>query len=158
MSNNNNQSRVRNRFSEPERVTQVNDEPSLAQQHMKSETDINTIVQRYMKTGVLGNPSAATRMPKYGDFTSLEYMDMRNAIADIDQEFASLPARIRGRFQNDPHQLIRFLEKPENLPEAIKLGLVPDLSPRQMDLEKESKKPVLEPAKPAETPNAPSTP
>lgn len=97
---------------------------SLTQQHMKSEADINTIVGRYMKTGQLGNP-VSNKQPIYGDFSSIDYMEMRNAIADIDQEFGALPSRIRSRFQNDAHQLIRFIEKPENYQEAVKLGLLP---------------------------------
>lgn len=96
---------------------------SLTQQHYKEETDINNIMSKYMKTGVLGNPNA-TRQPQFGDYSSIDFMEMRNAVADIDQSFLSLSAKIRNRFQNDPHQLIRFIEKPENQAEALKLGLL----------------------------------
>lgn len=99
--------------------------PSLTQQNMKEETDINNIVKRYLPTGAL--PSHG-RPPMYGDFTSIEFQAMQDAIADIDMQFASLPARLRGRFQNDPRQLIRFIEKPENQKEAVRLGLLLDPS------------------------------
>lgn len=77
-----------------------------------------------MRTGITGNKQSGRR-PIYGDFTSVDYMHMQNSIADIDQQFASLPARLRARFDNDPYQVVRFVEKPENQAEAIKLGLLP---------------------------------
>jgi phage internal scaffolding protein len=115
---------MRTRFSEPNRVTVAKGGESQVQQHMKEETDINTIVSRYLKTGVLGNPSTNARQPMFGDFTGMEYMDMRNAIADIDQQFMSLPAKVRGKFSNDPYQLIRFVNDPANIKESLKMGLI----------------------------------
>jgi len=113
---------VRDRNSRME----VSEDPvgaSRTQQQFKDESDINTIVKRYIKTGQLGNPNA-TRQPSFGDFTSVDYMAMRNAIADIDQDFASLPAKIRRRFNEDPYQLVRWLENPANAKEAAKMGLI----------------------------------
>lgn len=96
----------------------------LTQQSMKEETDINTIVRQFMKTGNLGQPG--TRQPMFGDFSADTYHDMVNKIADAELAFATLPSRVRDRFQNDPYQVIRFLDNPDNLKEAIKLGLVPE--------------------------------
>jgi len=104
----------------------VSDSPigeTRTQQQFKDEANINTIVKRYIKTGQLGNPNAS-RQPSFGDFSSVDYMDMRNAIADIDQDFASLPAKVRRRFNEDPYQLVRWLENPANAKEAAKLGLI----------------------------------
>jgi len=98
---------------------------SKAQQHHAAEADINTIVRRYLPTGSL--PSHG-RQPMYGDFTSYDYMTMLNAVSDIDSTFRTLPARVRGHFRNDPHQLLRFIEKPENHKEAVRLGLLQDPS------------------------------
>lgn len=118
---------IRGRFDKKERVVANTDGESLTQQHMKNDSDINVIVARYMKTGVLGNPNA-TRKPIFGDFSSHDYMGMRNAIADMDQNFSALSARLRRRFNNDVYQLVRFVENPENTREALRLGLlgVPD--------------------------------
>jgi len=101
---------------------------SRTQQHMLKETEMSHKVNQYMRTGVLGNPQN-NRKPIYADFSSIDFMEMRNAIADIQQEFASLPARLRGRFQNDPHQLVRFVENPANYEEAMRLGLLPRAEP-----------------------------
>lgn len=95
----------------------------LTQQSMKDETDINNIIGKFMKTGILTQPGA-TRKLMFGDTTSDSYHDMVNKIADAELAFTTLPSKIRDRFLNDPYQLLRFLENPENQKEAIKLGLI----------------------------------
>lgn len=97
---------------------------SLTQQHMKAETEMSNKVGMFMKTGRFGD-NQSNRQPMYADFSSIDFMEMRNAIVDIDAEFASLPSKLRTRFQNDPHQLIRFVENPNNREEAMQLGLLP---------------------------------
>jgi phage internal scaffolding protein len=47
-----------------------------------------------------------------------------NQVIAAEDEFMRLPADLRARFENDPAQLIEFLENLENKDEAIKLGLV----------------------------------
>lgn len=96
---------------------------SRAQQHHKDEVNINTIVKRYLPSGSL--PSHG-KQPMYGDFTSIDYMSMLNAVSDIDSTFRQLPARVRGQFRNDPYQLLRFVENPQNEKEARRLGLLLD--------------------------------
>lgn len=115
---------IRSRFSAQKRVQPVIGEKSLTQQNMKEETDINTIVQRYIKTGL-----APTRRGEalFGDFSEAnDFMQMKNAIMDIEQNFLGLSARLRKKFANDPYQLMRWLENPDNAKEAIKLGLLED--------------------------------
>lgn len=136
---------LRNAFSQKRVAVPQSEQPSATQQHMRDETNINTIVNRYLKTGVLGNPNA-TRRPMFGDFSSVDFMHMQNAIADIGQNFASLPARVRSRFQNDPYQLIRFVENPDNKAEAIKLGILPDDSPKKPEAPKVEQTDLVEQA------------
>ena len=53
-------------------------DPSLAQQHMRDETDINVILDRFAVTGEL--PSSV-RMPTYGDFEFVgDYQTAMNAL------------------------------------------------------------------------------
>lgn len=47
-------------------------------------------------------------------------------MADARQQFDSLPSSVRKRFDNDPYQLVRFAENPENEKECIKLGIFKD--------------------------------
>lgn len=97
-------------------------EPTLAQQNFKDECDINYIVRQFGLTGELpGKPLS----PQYGDFTGvLDYHSAVNAVLAAQDDFMELPAQLRSRFNNDPAQLIDFLELEENREEAIKLGLV----------------------------------
>lgn len=144
-----NKSKIRNRFSSRESHAIINTGESATKQSFKDEADINQITARYLKTGVLGNPNA-TRQAQFGDYTSMDFMEMRNLIADVDQLFNSLPSRIRKRFNNDTYQLIRWIENPDNNEEAIKLGLKeppqkdfddnPFIDENQMDIVEESKK------------------
>lgn len=124
---------IRNKFSNHKRVQQLIEGPTMTQQHMAAETDINNIVSKYLKTGVLGNPTNPRRA-MFGDFTSVDYQNMQNQIADIDNEFSALPSRLRKKFGNDPYQLVRWIEDPRNYAEAVKLGLILPETP-EIDLE-----------------------
>ena len=98
------------------------EDASLAQQHFKDECDINNILRQFNITGMLPEQAVS---PRYGDFTGIgDYHTALNRVIAAEDEFMSLPATIRARFENDPAQLIDFLDKPENKDEAIKLGLV----------------------------------
>ncbi len=98
------------------------EDASLAQQHFKEECDINTILQKFNITGLLPEH---TLSPRYGDFTGIgDYHTAMNRVLAVQDEFEALPDQIRARFDNDPAQLIEFLENSENRPEAEKLGLV----------------------------------
>lgn len=99
----------------------VNNEESLTQQSDRDETDINIIMERYSKTGMLPqlNMEAMT-----GDFS--EAVDFRTAQEQIlaaREAFLEVPAKLRARFHNDPQEFIDFATDPENLPELRKLGL-----------------------------------
>jgi phage internal scaffolding protein len=98
------------------------EEPSLAQQHFKDECDINNILRQFNVTGMLPE---APLSPRYGDFTGIvDYHSALNAVMAAEEQFMGLPAELRARFQNDPEQLIAFLDNESNKDEAIKLGLV----------------------------------
>lgn len=98
------------------------EDASLAQQHFKEECDINTILQKFNITGLLPEQPLS---PRYGDFTGIgDYHTAMNRVIAVQDEFEALPAQIRARFDNDPAQLIEFMENSENRPEAEELGLV----------------------------------
>ena len=97
------------------------EEPTLAQ-HFKEECDINTILQKFNVTGILPE---APLSPRYGDFSGIgDYHTTLNRVMAAKDEFASLPAQIRARFENDPYKLIEFLDDETNREEAVQLGLV----------------------------------
>jgi len=80
--------------------------PSLTQQHLKDEADINVIMRRFGYTGALPVGAAGA---VYGDFTGIEsYEDAVDLVERSQRDFMALPANIRERFQNDPSRLVRF--------------------------------------------------
>lgn len=96
---------------------------TLAQQHFRDETDINTIVERFHITGEL---PTTVRMPTYADFGGpFDFQTAMNAIRSAEESFAAMPANVRARFHNNPAEFVDFCDDPENLSEARRLGLVP---------------------------------
>lgn len=126
----------RGRFS-----TLCND-TSLTKQSFKEECDINRIMARYLATGV--PPPAGVKTALYGDFTlASDYFEAKMMVVRANQQFASLPAKVRDRFSNDPSQLLEFVSNRDNLAEARALGLLKD---------------EAEPTPPAPAKGAPATP
>ncbi len=96
--------------------------PGRTKQSMSQECDINFIMNRWKRTGEL--PPDQVHPPTYGDFSNVgDYMQAQNSILEADRAFEALPSWVRERFQNSPHELISFLEDPNNQDEAEKLGL-----------------------------------
>lgn len=125
---------------------------SLTNQADMDSADINKIMSRYEKTGQIIDTSGVERKPMYGDFTEVkDFHTTLSAVRRAETAFAQLPANVRNRFDNDPQQLIDFLDKPENDDEAVKLGLK-EASTVPVDAPASS---PLNPATPvAETPKA----
>lgn len=103
-------------------VGSYNDEPSLTQQQFADECDVNNILKSYSEIGhFASNPNSKLI---YGDFSQIP--DLQGAIHLVNsanEAFAGLPAKVRSRFNNDPAQLVEFCKDPNNLNEAIQLGL-----------------------------------
>jgi len=96
-------------------------DPSLTQQQFKEDSDINTIVNRFMKSGVLPTPA---NMPQYVDFEGVfDFQSAMNAVRSADENFMRMDAKIRARFNNSPQEFLEFFGNPDNLDEAIRLGL-----------------------------------
>lgn len=95
--------------------------PSLTQQSMSEEADINVIVKRFGLTGVMPEN---VRVPQYGDFTEVtDYTSAMQAIASANSSFMSMPANVRARFDNDPQKFLQFCADKNNLDEMRAMGL-----------------------------------
>lgn len=101
---------------------------SLTIQSDAIDSDINVIVARFKGgEGIMPPP---LDQADYYDTTGLpdlrEIMDIqRDALA----HFNALPARIRNRFRNSPAELWDFVQDPENIDEAIALGILTKRDP-----------------------------
>lgn len=97
------------------------EDPSLTQQQFKEEADINTIVDRFMKSGVLPTP---VNMPQYVDYEGVfDFQSAMNVVRAADENFMRLDAKVRARFNNSPQEFLEFFADPSNRDEAIRLGL-----------------------------------
>lgn len=99
------------------------DEPSLTHQSMSDACDINNIMKRYEKTGMLEH--VAQHNGDYGDFTDAEdYHASLLKVSEAQEMFASLPAQIRARFENEPANFLSFVDDPANRSEMARMGLL----------------------------------
>lgn len=105
-----------------ERVRKMISSPSRVEQSHKKRCNINTIMAK-VKKGQMVPVRKGT--PLYGDFSSgADFMDCQNAVIEVNEQFMSLPAVIRRRFNHNARELIDFLADPENEMEAKELGLL----------------------------------
>lgn len=103
------------------RVFTVNNEPSMTDQSFKEESNINNIISKYSKTGML--PSNIRTHGSYLDITETKSLfEGLNTINEGLAVFNKLSEKVRRRVET-PQGLIEFLSDPENDDEAIKLGL-----------------------------------
>lgn len=97
-------------------------EDSKTQQNFQDECDINKIIERFTKTGTLPQIVSGFEFADVSDVPS--YQEALNYLNEAQAQFMELPAKIRKEFDNDPGQLLSFLENPNNYERAIELGLV----------------------------------
>lgn len=97
-------------------------DPSLTQQQFKEETDINFIVDRFMKTGHIPTPVS---MPQYADYDGVfDFQSAMNVVRAADENFMRMDAKVRARFHNSPQEFLEFFADPANADEARRLGLL----------------------------------
>lgn len=110
-------------FNGRTRVQTINTKPSKTQQQFAADCDINNIINRYKTTGEFTH--LTSKQGAYRDFSSItDYQDMLDTVQYAQNAFNALPADIRLRFQNDPAQLLLFVQDEANYDEGVKLGLV----------------------------------
>lgn len=115
-------STLRSAYIKHDRVTSDPVGPSRAKQSFAEECDINTIMAKYKKSGLINHVNK--HQGNYGELpNSGDYQDSLNAIIMAKESFASLPAAIRNRFANNALEFLKFVENPDNRPEMINLGL-----------------------------------
>ena len=97
-------------------------EEGRTKQSMKDECDINLIMKKFEKTGIL--PEMIKENPQYGDFSEpIEYRDALEIVRFAKEQFDSLSAKVRVRFDNDPEKFLEFATNPANAKEMVDLGL-----------------------------------
>jgi len=95
--------------------------PGKTKSNMKDASDINLIMARYKKTGLIN--FVDTRQAEYMDSNPINFHDAMNMIAESNSMFADMPAYLRKQFNNDPGKFLEFVHDPENTEKMIEMGL-----------------------------------
>lgn len=98
-------------------------EDTMTLQNFKEECDINVIMRQFERTGMMNHERQFEG--GYGDFTStpVDFQEACNIVLEAERMFATVPAKVRKRFDNDPAKFLRFVDDPANLDECRQLGL-----------------------------------
>lgn len=92
-------------------------------------TDINAIMKRIDPSGkafnqaILSNAHTEAGM-FYGDFTDAQTLqESLNIVKHAEEQFQTLDADLRNRFENDPVKFMQYIHDPAKLEEQYALGL-----------------------------------
>ena len=95
--------------------------PSKAVQSQKEEADVNNIISRFVKDGVL---PISTRRPEAMDCPDIDFMQAQIKILEAKAGFYELPAKVRKEFKT-PENFIKFVMDPNTTREDLdKYGLL----------------------------------
>lgn len=114
--------RVRTAYGPRQRVQLRCSGVGRTKQSFKAECDINVIMSRYLKTGVLEHVRQG--VARYGDVSGADFQEAQNFVAGAISMFHDLPSHIRTMFENQPALFFDFMENPANAAKARELGLV----------------------------------
>jgi len=109
---------------------------SQTRQSEAKYADINVIMAKYQKTGVL---PPATRSGFFADVSSVgDYRDALNRVEAANDYFLHLPPDVRLKFKNDPAEFLDFVSDASNLAELEEMGIiaksdedVPNVAPQE---------------------------
>lgn len=141
------------------RVQTFNTEPSLTKQSFKNETNINNLVNQYIKTGE--HTFVNKQSPQYGYVSSNTFMESLEVVDKAQTMFNALPSKLRNRFANDPAEFLEFASDPSNNAEMAEMGLLSEEAtaehlPGDPEPPEEPQHPKTPLATPTPTPNGDS--
>jgi phage internal scaffolding protein len=96
---------------------------SATSQEFLAESNINTIMRRYVNKGIL--PSGNPRRPMYGDFMNVgDFLEAQQRFLSARELFSTLPASLRQKLHNNPAEFLVWVADPANKDEAERHGLL----------------------------------
>ncbi len=99
----------------------VNLDPSMTEQSHQDSCDVNKIMARYVKTGVIDHLNKYG--PMYGDIPSIDLQEAIEIQKKANEMFGDLPSAVRNKFENEPGLFLDFVQDPANKSEMVELGL-----------------------------------
>ncbi len=109
-------------FTSDSRPVVASDPELGAQQHFKEECDINNIMKKYVKTGLITH--VAENQGRFADVSEVgTYHEAVQRVRDTRKFFVGLPTSVRDYFDNDPALFLDFMADPANAGELRRMGL-----------------------------------
>lgn len=109
-------------------VDYYDETPSLTRQEFLEDCDVNLLMARYERTGVISHINP--REPMYLDMENVPDLHAAmNLMRDAERAFMSLPASIRAEFDNDALRFVDFAEDKDNLDKLREWGLAKPAEP-----------------------------
>jgi len=115
--------KIRTRYNPQTTHPVVEYGPTLTQQWMAEETDINNVVRKYQTTGAVTH--FAKNSAFYADVPATDFTEAMILVAKGENMFRSLPSTLRDRFKNDPTRFLEFVQDEANAAEMEEMGLRP---------------------------------
>lgn len=113
---------IRHAYSERYIIPSKDYGPSKTKQSFKKESDINHIMAKYQKTGLVTHINE--HQAQYGVATGIDFRTALELVREAQGMFDALPSKIRQKFDNDPSRFLTFVENPDNRDEMALMGLL----------------------------------
>jgi phage internal scaffolding protein len=94
---------------------------SLTEQSHKASTDINNIVNKYARTGVLEHRNEYRG--EYGFCDGKTFQEAMFTVQKARDMFNELPSHVRQKFDQNPAKFLDFVQNPENAKQMVEMGL-----------------------------------
>jgi len=95
--------------------------PGLTKQSMAKDTDINLIMAKYQKTGLVNFVNE--NQGEYMEAPDMDFHEAIEYIAKSKELFDEMPSTLRKKFNNDPGEFLDFVHDENNADEMVSLGL-----------------------------------
>lgn len=110
-------------FEPGERVSKEFMKPTLTKQSFRDECDVNNVLRKYAKTGVMEHLNRY--QGDYGDYSGVvDYQSCVQQVQRANDMFQSLPSKVRSKFANDPGKFLEFALDESNRDAMRELGLL----------------------------------
>lgn len=105
--------------------------PSMTKQEFKFECDVNNVIKSFKPHQMMAALQQNLNLGNYADLPdAYDFQEALHLIKDAERQFATIPAKVRDRFGQDPALFLQFINDPKNLAEARTLGLAkPEVVP-----------------------------
>lgn len=105
--------------------------PSKTKQSFKEESEINTIMAKYERTGIVEHRNEYEG--DYGNFLDglPDYHAVMNEVRRVQDMFGELPSGIRAQFKNDAGEFLDFVQDPANDEALVEMGLKRPPAPQE---------------------------